>query len=396
VHSAALGSVLGRALDPYSDALAEHGFAHHDPDLWRRMAARHAVAIRVRPPDGPPFAFDAMGEPMAADPPAGSDGPFRAVRTAADGTIVELTWSLRSFRASHLPLLLAGLAALVGIVVGSAIWFVQRQLTPLAGLHRAVEALARGDLDVRAPVVRDDEIGRVAAAFNEMKRRVGEMLGARERLLADVSHELRSPIARMKVAVELLPPSREREALDRDLRDMEDLVGVLLEREALRARAEGGDGRLELRVVDLDEVARQVVALHAGRPPGIRHRRAGAVLLEADGALLRLLLNNLVDNALKFSAEGSGPVEIATERSGDRVILRVTDAGPGIPPGTEEGLLEPFAKLDASRGHHAGYGLGLDLCRRIAELHGGSLRLERREPHGTVATATFPDRRPAP
>jgi signal transduction histidine kinase len=109
--------------------------------------------------------------------------------------------------------------------------------------------------------VRNDEIGQAAEAFNTMARRVGQMIDDRERSLADVSHELSSPIARMKVALELLPPDEKRDGIMRDVREMESLISVLLERQALRSRS------IRPERLDLGLLASEVVAANAGREP---------------------------------------------------------------------------------------------------------------------------------
>ncbi len=384
VNSHFLGTILSRTLGPYTDTLAEHGLASLDPEIWRRMAAKHHVTILVEPAGGEPIAFDARGEPLSPASPALDDRPIRAVRTGEDGTRVTFYWHLLSFRESHLSLL-GGLVLMVAGVVGSALWFLQRQLKPLALLHDGVDALTRGDFDTRVPVVRDDEIGQVAGAFNVMAGRVGEMIDGRERLLADVSHELRSPITRMKVALELMPESDKRGALARDLKEMENLIAVLLEREALRSRA----GRLDAEEVDLGALAGEVAATFAGRGPGVELVPAGAVTIRADPAMVKLLLQNLLDNAVKFSSPDSRPVAVRLETGDGYATLRVADDGIGIPAGSDERLFEPFVKLDPARGHAAGYGLGLNLCQRIVQLHGGTIRLLPREPRGTEAVVTL-------
>jgi len=391
VNSHYLGMILSRTLGPYTDALAERGFEGPYPDIWQRIAARHEVMILVEPAVGEAVAFDSRGRPLSPLSPALRNAPIRGVRTAADGTRVTLCWSLLSFRDRHLPLLF-GLVLVVGAVVGSAFWFLQRQLRPLALLHRGVEAVARGDFATRVPVVRGDEIGEVAAAFNAMARRVGEMLDDRERLLADVSHELRSPLARMKVALELMPEGEKRDALARDVAEMSKLIAVLLERQELRSRT----ALAAPREVRLDLIAGEVVAAGAGRGPGVvlaePPATAGArgVSVQGDAAMLRLLLRNLIDNAIKFSPPDRAPVEVRVEASGEEVLLRVLDDGIGIPPGAEERLFAPFVKLDPARGHGVGHGLGLNLCQRIVELHGGSIRLLPRRPRGTEVAVTLP------
>jgi signal transduction histidine kinase len=278
---------------------------------------------------------------------------------------------------------------MVVAVVGSGFWFLQRQLKPLAWLHTGVEAVARGDFKARVPVVRNDEIGQVAGAFNEMASRVGEMIDDRERLLADVSHELRSPIARMKVALEFVPQGDKRDSLALDLKEMENLIAVLLEREELRSRA----GRLDGENVDLDAVVGEVAAAFADQGPGVEFVSGGLVTIHADPALMKLLIQNLVDNAIKFSRPDSRPVVAKLETVEDQVVVRVADDGIGIPAGSEKRLFEPFVKLDRARGHGVGYGIGLNLCQRIVQLHGGTIRLRPREPRGTEAVVTLRRRR---
>ncbi len=384
VNSHFLGRILSQTLGPYTDTLAEHGLASPDLEIWRRMAARHHVAILVEPAVGEPMAFDADGEPLSPASPALGDYPIRSMRTGEDGTRVTFYWHLLSFRDSHLPLL-GGLALMVGAVVGSALIFLHRQLKPLEKLHAGVDAVTRGDFETRVPVVRDDEIGRVAGAFNVMAGRVGEMIDDRERLLADVSHELRSPITRMKVAVELMPGGDKPEALARDLREMENLIAVLLEREALRSKS----SRLDRETFDLVALTGEVVDAFEGHGPGVELVPAGSVTIDADPAMIKLLLQNLIDNAVKFSSSDSRPVTVEFETAGGHAVLRVADDGIGIPAESEERLFEPFVKLDPARGHAAGYGLGLNLCQRIVQLHGGTIRLCPREPRGTEAVVTL-------
>jgi signal transduction histidine kinase len=383
VSSHYIGAMVGRTLGPYTDALVEHGMTSSDPEIWQKMAARHGVSIVVEPPGAEPVAFDVRGERV--EPSSLEEGQIRAVRTGADGTRVTLRWTLLTFRESHTPLLL-GLVVMVILVIGSAFWFLHRQLQPLSALRRGVDSVARGNFDTRVPVVRDDEIGQAAKAFNAMAGRVGEMVDDRERLLGDVSHELRSPIARMKVALEFVAEGDKRDSLARDLSEMEGLIRVLLDREELRSRT----APLEATDVDLEAVTSAAIDARENEAgPGIELVSPGRMPIHADPALLRLLIQNLLDNALKFSRADSGPVIVSLERRDGWVDLRVADDGVGLPPGDEERLFEPFVKGDASRGHGRGYGLGLNLCQRIVELHGGSVKLNRREPRGCEAVVTL-------
>lgn len=384
-HTRYVGTAMSRMLGPFSDALAERGFREEeDTRIWGRMARRHEVVIVVEPADRPAFAFDSDGRQVLPD--RAPTTPLKAVRKAADGSQATFYWTFFADGGQHLPLFVMLLLVVVA-VVSTAFFYLQRQLLPLRRLQNGVDAVAGGDFSARLPVERNDEIGRVAESFNAMARRVGDMVGARERLLADVSHELRSPLTRMKVALELLPVGLQHDSLDRDLRQMETLIAVLLERESLRFCTDSG-GLSNPVTVELAALATEVLH-HFDAPVELRlpERR---MLVEGDPDLLRLLLRNLVDNAVKFSLPDSQPPQVFCQLREDEIVLQVVDDGRGIPEGVEETLFEPFTKRDPARGHHLGYGLGLDLCRRISHLHGGDIRLLRRLPRGVEAVVHLP------
>ena len=202
----------------------------------------------------------------------------------------------------------------------------------------------------------------------------------RERLLADVSHELRSPIARMKVALELLPEGDKRDAIAQDIREMESLTTALLEREQVRTQT--GQARVEQ--VNLVTVAASVIDAFGDTPPGVQlNVPPGSLAINGDAALVKILIHNLVDNALKFSLPDSEPVEVSLRQSGDGAQIIIEDDGPGIPPEKVEEIFEPFVKLDPARGHRTGYGLGLNLCQRIVQSLGGEIEIQQRETRGT-------------
>ena len=114
------------------------------------------------------------------------------------------------------------------------------------------------------------------------------------------------------------------------------------------------------------------------------------LIIRADEALLKVLLQNLVDNAVKFSLDDSGRVEVRLVRGEKSVTISIIDDGRGIPEDMTDRVLEPFVKLDPSRGHRSGYGLGLNLCQRIVQAHKGSIDIQPREPRGTVAEVELP------
>jgi signal transduction histidine kinase len=191
----------------------------------------------------------------------------------------------------------------------------------------------------------------------------------------------------MRVALALWEDGEPRRRLERNLAEMESMVTELLELERLRA----GRG-LELARHDLVEIARDAVLAFGDRPPGVamgaappeRHARV-------DPDEVRSVLNNLLENALRYSPPAGAPVRVSVEEAGAGSRVRVEDDGPGIPPEDLPRLFEPFFRVDRSRSRATGgYGLGLSLCRRIMEAHGGTIEARNRPGGGAEFTLTFP------
>jgi len=280
-------------------------------------------------------------------------------------------------------LFVAGLLLLLGVV-----YVIQlSQLKPLRWLKEGVEKVSEGDLSTRVPVVGMDEIGQVGRAFNQMTGRVEQMLNDHDRLMADVSHELRSPLARMKVALEMMPEGNKRDQIAADIREMESLTAALLERERIKNRA----AQPEHEVFDLVALARAVVEGFSSSTPGVElAENAGELMLRADKTLVKVLLQNLIDNAVKFSLEDSAPVTVSIAATEESASITIEDDGSGIPEELASRVFEPFVKLDPSRGHRNGYGLGLNLCQRIVEAHDGDIQIEPRSPRGTQVVVDLP------
>lgn len=379
-------------LHGYSKALMDRIETTSDPDLWRAMAKKHGVGLWIEKGDGT-WGFDAAGHGVT-DPQGFDDRAttYRLERRLEPSGRIVLRWDLLKFTFGHLPLLIAHLLLLIVVIV-VVHGFQNRQLQPLASLRAGVDSVARGEFAHRVAVVRRDEIGQVADAFNQMTDRVRQMMNDRERLLADVSHELRSPLARVKVALEMLPASgaqgEKRESIARDVRDMEGLISVLLERQQVQAHAEGSPKE----AFDLRGMVEEVIGLTQGRPPGVVFAAGdGPVEVEGTPTLIRSLVHNLLDNGLKFSPPDSRPVVVEIERSDVGVQLSFSDDGIGIAEDERQRIFEPFVKLDRARGHQVGYGLGLNLCQRIAQSQGLDLQLQTSAAGGIRAVVVFPNR----
>lgn len=288
--------------------------------------------------------------------------------------------------AAHAALFVVLLLIMAAVVL-SAHAVLERLLRPLRALNDGVTRLSAGQLDVVLPNRTRDEFGTLTEAFNQMVGRVKEMVGARDQLLLDVSHELRSPVTRMKVALELLPDGEQRRRMAADVIEMERMIAELLEFERLR------DGRgMRTARQDVMGLLRDVAKSFQNRPPGVRIvSTVREVQVDIDENSVRTVVRNLLDNAAKYSLPASRPIEISASESDDTVVIRVTDDGIGIPEDDVERVFEPFFRVDRSRSKiTGGYGLGLSICKRVMDAHGGKIAVERRAGHGTSFVLTFP------
>ncbi len=307
---------------------------------------------------------------------------------ASDGGAYLVTWSYsRQLHRAH-QWMLWMLHGLMVLVVLAAYVVLRNLLRPLKALHAGVIRLGEGDLGVQVPRSTRDEFGDLTDAFNRMVKRVAEMLRSRDQLLLDVSHELRSPLTRMKVALELLPPSDLRARMAADVTAMETMITELLELERLR---EGPGLRRERS--DAARLLREVASGFEGRGPGVVCTGPAALHAEFDRERLRIVVRNLIENAVTCSLPDSRPVEVAVEApETGGFVIRVRDDGPGIPEEDLPRIFEPFFRVDRSRSRSTGgYGLGLGICRRIVEAHGGRITAANNSGgRGAAFTVTIP------
>ena len=371
-------------LDEWSTYIA--GRIGTDPEIARAAAVNHQMGVVLTTEEGV-FAFGPDGTRVNAEHLAEHHSRVRTIIVEGHGNI-EYTFFLQDQQESGsnfsmLWALIGGLLFLLGVV-----YVVQlSQLRPLRWLKEGVERVSEGDLSTRVPVVRMDEIGQVGRAFNQMTDRVEQMLNDHDRLMADVSHELRSPLARMKVALEMLPEGNKRDQIAADIREMEALTAALLERERVKIRA----AQPQHNEFDLVTLTRGVIASFSDAAPGVELLDCpDSLMLKADEALIRILLQNLIDNAVKFSLQDSAAVTVTLASEENSVTISIDDDGSGIPDALADRVLEPFVKLDPSRGHRNGYGLGLNLCQRIVEAHAGKFEIRQREPRGTRVVVSLP------
>lgn len=289
-------------------------------------------------------------------------------------------------------------ATLLLAIVGG-LFLAGRALNPIDRMTRTVQHLGADDLSKRLGFHGvDDEIGRLAATFDQLLNRVDRAFQRQRQFTADASHELRTPLALIRSQLELSlersrTPSEYRQVLASlydDVQRMTQLLSDLL----LLARADDGGEVAACEPLDLGELVRGVVtALEPlARTRGVRleHNLAGPAMVAGDQTRLTQLLVNLVDNGLKYTRRG-GSVVISVRRARTSAILEVADTGVGIDAEHLPHLFERFYRVDKARSRAAGgAGLGLAICQWIAETHGGSIAVTSRPGYGTTFTVTLP------
>ena len=286
---------------------------------------------------------------------------------------------------SHLHLLAL---IIIAVIFTGAYFLIRRILAPLATLHDATRRIAQGDLGHAVPVRGNGELAKLADSFNAMVRRLREMIAAKEQLLRDVSHELRSPLTRIKVLLEMVEPRERAEQIASDIRELEELITGILE----TARDVHNLDRLKMEEVDLRELVAEVIDRQGIRAQEVE--LAGPpepVVVRLDRHLFTRVIDNLLVNALTHGQPAEGPVRVRVAEENDSILLTVTDSGPGVAEQDLPHLMEPFYRADKSRSREkSGFGLGLSLCRTIVEAHGGKLVLTSRPGQGTEALVRLP------
>jgi signal transduction histidine kinase len=357
------------------------------PDVGRAEAlvVRLPISIRI---EGPRVNWDSHPDrrPSRGFGPNGVDW---LSRTTADGHRISFGLGILPWQREPHGIGWITLALLLGLIV-VAYAYVRRLLRPLDDIRAGAERFGRGAFDKPIPLRRRDELGDLADRINTMAHDIQGMLDAKRALLLALSHELRSPLTRARLNAELLPTTAEgqteREALLRDLAEMRDLISDLLESERLASP----HAALHREAVDLAVLVRDVVREH---PDGGRITLDLATDLpsiDLDRSRIRLLVRNLIDNALRYGADASQAPRITLRKIGQGIELEVRDFGAGVDAAQLERLTEPFYRTDSARQRATGgVGLGMYLCRLVVEAHGGTFTVRNAEP-GLAVSAVLP------
>ena len=371
------------------EGLPQPGAADFDP-RFRELGERLSLDLTLWSPQG-----DVLGQAGRPQPPDLARCPYEGWfhRGETSGLLMRLDDGrclAASARGGATPPLGRAPAGLVFPVLfacmAAGCYPVARRITwRLEALQRGVQRWGKGELGARVPVVGKDEVAQLAVTFNQAASEVQALMDAQRRVLANASHELRSPLARLRLALALLEEedaSGERrqtwDEASRDIDELDALIGDVL----LAARLESGKAAPRHEPVDL----RAILEDEAGRL-GVPVQGPDA-RVHGDPALLRRLVRNLLENALRH---GEPPVTAEIRAEGGQWRLIVEDRGSGVPPEDAARIFEPFyRRAGHSEGADGGVGLGLALARQIAVSHGGDVVYTPRAGGGSAFVVSLP------
>jgi signal transduction histidine kinase len=352
--------------EPGSNASAFHDLLLED------LGGRWPVAVEVAQTQLPP-------EAAGAEPRDGF--AFKVRAGLSDGSGVGFEFQ-EPRRLPRFPRRVVTNMLITFVVLSVLSFFAMRWVTrPLHRLAQAAEDLGR---DINRPPLPESgprEVRRAARAFNAMQERLSRYIRTRTGILTAMSHDLKTPITRLRLRAELLEQNETREKFVRDLGEMESMVNSTL------GYMRGLDDREPLRAIDVRALveALQADAEELGKPVRIVGHPVGPFFGKPEG--LKRCLQNLLDNALRYGRD----VELEIDDSANALVLHIRDRGPGIPEHQLERVFEPFYRLEASRNPGTGgTGLGLSIARNLAQSMGGDVTLRNRESGGLEATMALP------
>lgn len=298
------------------------------------------------------------------------------------------------------PLLPLGVGVVFGLIF--AFLLARNMAKPIEGLRRALGAVAKGRFDVRlGPALqgRKDELAQLSRDFDRTAEQLDVLLNSQRRLLHDVSHEIRSPLARIQLAIDLAQqqPDKEGASLVRIQRESERIERLVDELLTL-SRLEVGAYPLHPEPVDVGDLLRDVAA-DAAFEAERRHCRvslevAGDMTVSGCPELLLRAFENVIRNAIRYTFDGT-EVGVQARREGARLVVEVADDGPGIPEAALKSIFDPFVRFREDRGRRdgdeqSGYGLGLAITQQVIQAHGGTIRGANRRSGGLVIRIELP------
>ncbi|WP_303850686.1 HAMP domain-containing sensor histidine kinase [Seleniivibrio woodruffii] len=311
---------------------------------------------------------------------------YTRIISATDNGSLTLLMSPEKGEISGLRILLFILCGMVVVMLFGLLFFIGKMLSPVRKMFAAIEEVKKGNYGHKILHKGKDELAQLCCMFNELTADIERAIRSREQLLADVSHELRTPLTSMRVAADMVEDNELKQSLIEDIMSMETLTGKVLE----SARLGIGDKALEMDSVDFSALAERCVRRFASMGGKIQANIGDGIKLCANSLMMESLLNNLLENAVKYSVNSHEPVLLQLSADADGLTVSVRDKGQGIPAKDLPFIFEPFYRSDSARTRNTGYGLGLSLCKKIVEMHGGTITVKSEESVGTEVVFTLP------
>jgi len=263
----------------------------------------------------------------------------------------------------------------------------RRLFAPIQEIKNGISRIGAGELNHRLNIQRRDELGQLSDSINAMADDIEQMLEAKRQLLLAISHELRSPLTRAKVSAAMLDDKQQQTEIRCDLDEMETLIEELLETERLSTRHH----ILNKSKTNLQTLITELLEQHFPEQDIAVEMPEEIISLTVDSARIKLLLKNILSNALKHNPDDAKPPKLLLEKIDQSIKITIQDHGTGIEPEHLPHLTEPFYRTDAARLRETGgYGLGLYLCKVIAEAHGGQLQIQSEYGRGTTVIVLLP------
>jgi signal transduction histidine kinase len=344
-----------------------------------------------RPPGDMPPPGERLGPHGGPHGGLDRDRPQTDLPPREDPLLAPLSGFLPSAWVVGVPAFLTMLVAVFAAVAVAA-WPVAARLTRrLQALTQGVERFGEGQLGHRVEVEGQDEVADLARSFNQAAQRIEELITSHRSLLANASHELRSPLARMKMALSMLddmPPDRARalkQEINKDIKELDELVEEVLLASRLDARPDIDRQPVDLLGLLIEEAQRTGAEVHVDS-------QATDLKYQGDERLLRRAVRNLLENARRYGHADGAPAQVNAhlQITPRHVAFVVEDRGPGVPVEQRDRIFEPFYRLPGHAEHAGGVGLGLSLVRQIARRHGGDVRCETREGGGSRFVISVP------
>jgi len=345
---------------------------------------RHVVVLDAQDkPIGEGTALRVPGQGLEFDVTL-SDGKAITLRVAPR----ERSPGSAAFAPWRTPFGLGWMIALVGVAVALGVYPIVRRITQrLESLQRGVQRWGEGDLSVRVTEEGQDEVTDLSKRFNASAERIEQLVRSHKSLLANASHELRSPLTRIRMGLELMgdhPSPKAREEISRNIGELDQLIDEILLASRLDA-SEADMGTIE--AVDLTGLAAEECSQVNAELDLAAGTDNATLTVPGVSRLLRRAIRNLLENARRY---GAGEIAVELGSANGYATVRVNDRGPGVPTALRERIFEPFYRLPGASERNGGVGLGLALVKSIAERHGGTVRCEDRPGGGASFVIRLP------